>query len=145
MFLSALKNTSAWKQHTMCDIHRSVDGVQISLNCTKAIRKTKRSTESDKTRRRGASRGGAGGRKQFGQKTFLRGLEGAGGAAAAARSVTSGPRGHSELAHSSLSFLPFHCSSFVLYYSHNSSTLLNSIWWFAEQPCHPHRKALSWT
>lgn len=45
----------------MCDIHRSLDGVQISLNCTKAIRKTKRSTESDKTRRRGASSGGGGG------------------------------------------------------------------------------------
>lgn len=131
----------------MCDIHRSVDGVQISLNCTKAIRKTKRSMESDKPRRRGASRrrAGAGGRKQFGLKTFLRGLEGAGGAAAAARSATPGPRGHSEPARSSPSFLPFHCSSFVLHYSHNSSALLNSIWWLAEQPCRPHRKALSWT
>lgn len=82
MFLSALKNRSAWKQRTVRGVHWLVDGVQISLNCTKVIRKTKQSVEPDKTRRRGA--GWAGGRKQFGQKTFLRGVEGAGGEAAAA-------------------------------------------------------------
>lgn len=69
MFLSALKNRSAWIQHTMCDIHRSVHGTQIILNCTKPLRKTKQSMESDKTRRRNA--GGVGGKKQFREKIFL--------------------------------------------------------------------------
>lgn len=41
MFLSALKNRSAWIQHMMCDIYRSVNGIQIILNCTKPITENK--------------------------------------------------------------------------------------------------------
>lgn len=60
MFLSALKNRSAWIQHMMCDIQRSVDGVRIILNCGKVIRKTERSMEPDKLRRRNAGEGRVG-------------------------------------------------------------------------------------
>lgn len=57
----------------MCDIHRSVDGFQIIFNCTKPIRKTKQSMESDEEEEYKGGRK----KKQFTLKIFLQRFEGA--------------------------------------------------------------------